>query len=144
MADPLSITASVIAIVTAAEGVSKTLSKIRKTGNAPREFLGLTNEVSDFKIGLDDLDNYLRSASSGSPPSRILQHLTQHLQRGKDTLLQLDGLVQYQLAKLDSTTDHPKVSRLEWIKGKRIIEEYRQNLRDTRLNIVAQMAILNV
>ena len=143
MADPLSITASVIAVVTAAEGVSKTLSKIRRANRAPSEFLALMNEVSDFRVVLDNLDSYVRSVSSESPSSRTLQHLMGLLQRGKDTLLQLDGLVHYQLAKPSSTTEHPKVSRLEWVKGKRVIEEYRQKLRDIRLNIVAQMATLN-
>ena len=59
MADPLSITASIIAVVGAAECVTKTLAKIRSIRNAPDELLALINEVSDLKIILSDIQNYI-------------------------------------------------------------------------------------
>ena len=55
MADPLSITASIIAVIGAAEGVGKTLTKIRNIRNAPTELLALINEVSDLRTILNDI-----------------------------------------------------------------------------------------
>ena len=55
MGDPLSITASVIAILGAADSVRKVLSKIRLLNASPDELLALINEVSDFKVVLYDV-----------------------------------------------------------------------------------------
>ena len=59
MADPLSIAASIIAVVGAAEGVGKTLTKIRNIRNAPNEILALINEVSDLRVILNDLEGFI-------------------------------------------------------------------------------------
>ena len=55
MADSLSITASIIAVVGAAEGVTKTLDKIKNIRNVSDELLALINEVSDLKAILSDI-----------------------------------------------------------------------------------------
>ena len=59
MADLLSLTASIIAVIGAAEGVSKTLAKIKSLLNAPDELLALNNEVSDLKIIFNDVQSYV-------------------------------------------------------------------------------------
>ena len=143
MADPLSITASVIAVVGAAEGVGKTLTKIKNIRNAPSELFALINEVSDLRIILTDIDSYLSQAITRTQPLDQLQHMTTLLQRAKDRLLQLDELIQYRLIKTDSTLERIKVSRHKWATARDTIESYRQSLRDVRLNIIAQMTVLN-
>ena len=109
MADPLSITASIIAVVTAAEGVSKTLAKIKNAQRAPSELLALVNEVSDLRVILSDVDSHLRRDAERALLSDPLQHMATLLQRAKNQLLQLDQLIQYQLVKPDSTTANLKV-----------------------------------
>ena len=138
MADPLSITASIIAVVTAAEGVSK-----KNAQRAPSELLALVNEVSDLRVILNDVDSHLNRDAGRALLSDPLQHMATLLQRAKDRLLQLDQLIQYQLVKPDSTIANLKVSRREWVKAKNIIKKYQQSLRDIRLNIIAQMTVLN-
>ena len=59
MADPLSITASVIAVLGAAEGVNKTLARIKNLIDAPRK-LTLINEVSDLTLVLGDLERFVK------------------------------------------------------------------------------------
>ena len=144
MADPLSITASVIAVVGAAEGVSKTIAKVKSIQNASNEALALINEVSDLRIILYDVESYVSQNArwSHSPPEQ-LDHMTTLLTRAKDQLLQLDKLIQYQLVKPESTDQKIKVSRREWARAKDVIKNFRRSLRDIRLNIVAQMVVLN-
>ena len=60
MADPLSITASVIAVLGAAEGVNKTLARIKNLIDAPRKLLTLINEVSDLTLVLGDLERFVK------------------------------------------------------------------------------------
>ena len=59
MADPLSLTASIIAVLGATDSVGKALSKIKYLKESPNELLALINEVSDFKIVLYDIKRHL-------------------------------------------------------------------------------------
>ena len=59
MADPFSITAGIVVIVGAAGGITKTLEKIKDFRNAPDELLALINEVSDFRLILNNLQHYI-------------------------------------------------------------------------------------
>ena len=149
MADPLSITASIIAVIGVAEGVTKTLAKIRHIRNAPQELLSLINEISDLRIIFGDVQNYLQNAQrSQSTPRRStyqeeLHHVSNLINRAKDKLLELDELIQYRFTKPESIADHVKVSPREWARAKSTIEGFRQSLRDIRLNVITQMVIIN-
>ena len=149
MADPLSITASIIAVVGAAEGVTKMIAKIRNIRNAPEELLALINEVSDLRIIFGDVQHYLQNAQRCQSMPRVFTDLTElhHMfiliNRAKYKLLELDELIQYRLTKPESIADHVKVSRREWARSKTTIEGFRQSLRDIRLNVVSPMVIIN-
>ena len=141
MADPLSITASVIAVLGAAEGVSKTLARIKSLRHAPTEVLALINEVSDLRIILGEVERYvIRDVSS---PVEQLQTMSTLVERAMDSLLELDQLIQYRLLKATSRSTEPKISRREWAAAKPVIERYRQGLRDIRLNILNQLVVIN-
>ena len=144
MADPLSIAASIIAVIGAAERVRKTLTKIRNIRNAPSEVLALVNEVSDLRIILGDLEGYIRQNTARPQlPEEQLHHMSILLQRAKDRLLELDRLVEYRLLTPESRSDRIRVSRREWAQSKDTVKRFRQSLRDIRFNIVAQMVVVN-
>ena len=143
MADPLSVTASIIAVVGAAEGVTKTLARIRDIRNAPEELLALINEVSDLRIILGDIQSYVQNDTRPLTLQDALQHLSILINRAKDKLLQLDELIQYRLTKPESVLDQIKISRREWTRAKTTVDKFRQSLRDIRLNIVSQMIVIN-
>ena len=144
MADPLSITASIIAVISAAEGVGKTLAKIKDIRKAPNEVIALINEVSDLRIILGDFEGYI--AQNTERPQILqsqLDHMSVLLQRAKDRLLELDQLVEYRLLTPGSRSDQIQVSRREWAGAKDTIKKFRTSLRDIRLNIIAQMVVVN-
>ena len=144
MADPLSITASIIAVVGAAEGVTKTISKISNLRNAPNQVLALINEVSDLRIILGDIHSYIIENTQRSQISqKRLQHTTIFVDRAREKLLQLDELIQYRLTKPESVPNQIKISRREWAGARATIERFQQDLRDIRLNIIAQMTVVN-
>ena len=97
MADPLSITASVIAILGAADSVGKVLSKIRLLNASSDELLALINEVSDFKVVLYDVGRNFRDPSMTNHPVTADQHahLVDLIDRGKGILLQLEQMIEY-------------------------------------------------
>ncbi|KAL9118382.1 MAG: hypothetical protein Q9187_005073 [Circinaria calcarea] len=128
MADPLSVTASIIAVLGAIEGVTKTLAKIKNIRNAPQELLALINEVNDLKLILSDVQNYV-SQTTGRPQvlQEPLQHMSILVNRARSRLLELDELVQYRFTKAGSTVDQIKVSRREWARARSTIDTFRQN-----------------
>ena len=144
MADPLSIIASIIAVVGAAEGVTKTLAQLKSIRNAPDELLALINEVSDLKVILSDVQMYV---VHNTQRLRIfqaeLQNLSTLIDRAKTKLLDLDRLIQYRLMKPESTSNQIKTSRREWLRARSTVNQFRQALRDIRLNIVTQMVVIN-
>ena len=147
MADPLSVTASVIAVVGAIEGVSKTLAKVRTLRNAPSELLALINEASDLRIVLGDVERYITRDGNQSQAFRDqLQNISHLVTRAKDCLLELDKLIHYRFLKPGTDelkTKEIKVSRREWAQAKTTTERFRQSLRDIRLNLATEIIVLN-
>ena len=144
MADPLSITASVIAVIGAADGVKKTLAKIQNLVNAPKKLLALINEVSDLTLVLGNIESLVGMITERKQSNeKALQHMETLVKRAKDRLLELDQLIHYHLLKPDSTPGNIRLSKREWTTAKHIIEEFRRSLRDMRLDLVTQMLIIN-
>ncbi|KAL9116909.1 MAG: hypothetical protein Q9187_006561 [Circinaria calcarea] len=144
MADPLSITASIVAVIGAARVITKTLGKIKNLRNAPNELLALFNEVSDLRIILEDLQHYiLQNIERPQILQEELQHISILVDRAKDKLLELDEFIQYRLVKPESISDQIKVSKRKWARAKDSIERFRQSLRDIRLNISTHMIVVN-
>ena len=144
MADGLSVAASIIGVLSAIEGVSKVLSRVRNIFNAPDEVLALLNEVSDLQIVLSDVQIYIVRSSSGARITEgHLQHLSVLVDRAKEKLLQLDERIQYHLIKPQSSRAQITISKREWLKAATTIEKFRQSLRDIRLNVVAQIAVIS-
>ena len=63
MADPLSVTASVIALATAAAQISKAISRLRHFGEVPGRVYILKNEVSDLEVVLRQVGQALEQHS---------------------------------------------------------------------------------
>ena len=145
MADPLSITASIIAILGAAEGVTKMVGKIKGIQDAPTELLALLNEVADLTLVLRHVQNFTRSQSARSPQSLQdqCQHLSALVDRAREKVLRLEELIEYKLVKPDSTPESIKISRLEWAKARRPLKEFQQSLRDIRQNISTHLLMID-
>ena len=146
MADPLSLAASIIAVVTTAESIVKTVSKkIKLLRNAPNELLALNNEIADLAITLRNVSGYISSSSTSRAglPHDVLQQMVSLVDRAKDRILQLDQLVHYQFLKAGSLDGDYKVFRLRWARAKDTVEHHRQAIRDIKQNILIQMLLIN-
>ena len=144
MADPLSITASVIAVLGAADGANKALTRIKNLANAPRKLLDLINEVSDLTLVLDSIETFVKKTDERKQANEEhLQHMKTLMDRAKTRLLELDQLIHYHLLKPDSTPQRIKVSKRKWALAKDTIEEFRRSLRDMRMDLATQMLVIN-
>ena len=146
MADPLSLTASVIAVVSAAEEITKTVSKqIKLLRNAPNEVLALNDEISDLIITIRNVGNYISSNSTNGAgvPQEVLEQMVSLVDKAKERVLQLEQLVHYQFLKSGLSDGDCKVFRFRWVRAKDTVERHRQAIRDIKQDIVLQLLLIN-
>ena len=143
MADPVSLVSSIITLLGTAHCIAKTLSIANSLRSAPAEVLALQNEISDLCLVLHDLERSVTHSlgmATEIPP--CIQHLTTLINGAKRDLLELDEIVHYKIVMRSSQDGELDMSRLEWIRMKPAIKRIRQGIRETRLNLIAQMMIL--
>ena len=101
--DPLSLTASIIAILGTGGAIAKGFVKIRGTRHAPVVLLQLNNEVSDLTLLVQAVDQQLQSYRSPMAPSTQDQVICKALERAKEVVLDLEKLIGYTLTKETSS-----------------------------------------
>ena len=140
--DPLSITASVIAIGTAARGAATCLRKVAKLKGLPAAISALWNEVSDLRVLVEDIKSLLmtdrgRFMCAESPPTPGLTSLKTSLDFAKDTLDSLESVINTQLRKKDGSVD-----RVSWLRLENTAKKLQQDLRLARSNATASLSLL--
>ena len=142
MADPLSIAASIITVVGAADNIGKVLSKLRTARNAPTEVLALQNEISDLRIVLEDVDLCSSDENRVEPDPasrRRFERLAILITHAQNQLCELDQILNHRLIKVDAVTGVSHVSRTGWLRIRGTVEGVRLNLRTARQDIALQL-----
>ena len=142
MAEALSLAASIIAVLGAAEGVAEGILKIYSLRSAPDKLLALNNEISDLQILIYDVQRYTRSTTQ--VPQEQVQGLATSIDRAKEKLLQLDELIQFKILKPRILHDKLNISKREWLKAVKVIDRSRQSSRDIRSNITTRFSLINL
>jgi hypothetical protein len=100
MADPLSITASTIAVGTLIAGTINTIERIHKL---PRAIQELLEEVTELDLVLRHVDSFIRSTSSQSQPSLFPEldtpRISELVERLRSTLSEVDELLQIHVVR---------------------------------------------
>ncbi len=105
--DPLSLTASVIAVAGAAQQVGKGLNVLKTAKDAPQGLDDLLSDVSRFEIVLEVVKNALSESVRDTPA------LTRVLSVAQGKLLEVNELVQYNLTIAGKNN---KVDRWQWLR----------------------------
>ena len=130
--DPLSLTASIIAILGAGGTISKGLSKIRNLKRAPYIVLQLNNEVTDLHLLIRAVDDLYRRADQSILDAH--EHLVYNaLERAKHAVLELEELIEYVLTK--ESDSGKEVNRLGWIRALDRVKEVKNNIHVVRSNL---------
>lgn len=138
--DPLSITASVIAILGAAGEVTKGLAKVQALYHAPAELSGLMNEVSDLRAVISQISTFSNQLEEESFRGPVVT-LKNHLNKAMGQLRTLDNLINAELFKVraDGTI---KMSRTAWIRLKADVQRMQRDLRSIRVNIGTALGVV--
>ena len=142
--DPLSITASLIALIGAAESIAVGINKLASLRNAPASVLALNNELSDLRLVLREVEPLLQkhyqalAHTQSSPfPASGNSTLLISIQRAKVKLVELESIVQSRLMVRMGIRD-----KLAWTYEQDTIIRAKDDLRTARLNIAAAPGIV--
>ena len=142
MADPLSIIASIVAVIGVAESAGKTLNRIRNLMNAPDEVLALSNEFSDLTAVLRHVETYVTAANGAVISPEHLQHLSVLVKRAHSKLAQLEQIMLNHLPRPEGANRRGSLLRLRWALLKPKVNGLRVDLRDIKLSIIVQITIV--
>ena len=138
--DPLSLTASLLAILGAGGAIAKGLNKIRNLKDAPAVLLQLNNEVTDLHIlirGVDEL--YNQRGDSINISQRDIIYST--LARAKEALLELEQLISYRWTK--ETNNGVEVDRSVWIRAQTKMKETKDRIRNVRTDLNGAWVVIS-
>ena len=127
--EPLSVGASVIAVVGATRKLIKGVRRLKALQEAPRELDDLLVEISQFELIINAVQN---TQENRRPEIRNL------LATATDVLVEFESLIEYDLTKA-GTSD--KVDRWQWTRKSKGVERLRGKLRDITANVVALVGV---
>ena len=140
MADPLSIVASIIAVIGAAQSLGKAVNRIRDITNAPDEVLALSNEISDLTVVLKHVETYVAGAEGAAISRENLEQLSVLAKRAQSRLAQLELIMHDHLPRTGGASRRSSRLRLQWALLKTKVDGLRVDIRDIKLSIIVQIA----
>ena len=141
--DPLSLTASIIAILGAGGSIVSGLQKFASLWQVPDAILALSNEISDFKLVVQMTHDLLQDGANqaNSNPTTHTESLKPILIRAKEKLLELEILIQYHLIT-HGRNGEPEFSKIAWVRECGKARAIQDKIRSIRMNLVAVIGIL--
>ncbi|KAF2996249.1 hypothetical protein E8E13_003882 [Curvularia kusanoi] len=141
--DPLSVTASILAIIGAAEKVTKGLQCLQELRNAQEDAQLCCNEISALKAVCYQIDHVQRQwdtkPQTQRPSDEIFELLNASLIGARSSLLKFDVLLQYRIIRpsdsVAGSSPHQKVMRHRWFIEKKKIEKFRNEVRQARSDL---------
>ena len=141
--DPLSVTASIIALFQAGGTVGKGLKKIANLRNAPDILLALNNEVADLHCLVENVDDVLRQHREiiGLEP---IACLCRALNRAKRTLLKLENMLAYKLTsiKCKDGEAQPVLDRSSWLRLESSVQQLKDEIREDKVSLSSALSVL--
>lgn len=144
--DPLSLTASIIAVVGAGSTIGKGLKKAAAARHMPDIVLALNNEISDLRFVIHDLNDLLwqhdQVAHENRGPLPGHASLSSALKHVKETLLALESLIAYELTTVDSTNGHIKMDWSSWLRAEPKVQKLKNDIHTDRIRLSSALSVL--
>jgi hypothetical protein len=140
--DPLSITASILAIVGAAQQATKGVGKLRSLRNAKGDFSALLNELADLQTILAQATALSHDLDARGSDGAVIG-LKSLLKGALAQVLELDQMIQYNLSKPElDDTGRNKLDRKGWILNESKVLALQRKLLTTRSNIATAIGLV--
>ena len=137
--DPLSITASAIAVLGAVQQAGKCVQKLKAIREAPLELNLLLEEVVDLCQLLEHVKTAQKPPDyyedEGAVPTERPKGLDWQISRTSTKLCELDQLIQHHASRA-----HRRKLDFGWVRGRQKANALRADLKLLRLNIAASLS----
>ena len=149
--DPLSLIASIIAILGVGGQAAKAVRKLAALKGAPDLVLALNNEISDLHlVVLAIQDVFQRQQNSGRPfPNNQVDEVsvntsvTNSLRQAKEILIELEALHNRLNTSASGSSGSTTFNKVAWLREQRKVRKAQEDLRNVRLKLAAALGILN-
>ena len=133
--EPLSVAASVLAVLGAARRLSKGVGLLKAGKDAPESLNDLLLHVSGIEEVLQALQDVSTESSTVSPG------LTRVLGRAKAKFIEMDSLIQYTLTEAGESS---KIDRWQWLRKRDEVEKLQRQLDTLRNDLIALLTTQNL
>lgn len=135
--DPLSITASGIAIGGLGTGIVKGFRQYKRLHDAPIEVRALVDELTDAHSVVQQAESIaLERLGRNIPLDCFTARLLGLVETSKKTILEIERIVYLKLIKDEDTVEKLKMARLAWLGERSRIAGLREGLRDKKMNLL--------
>ncbi len=141
MADPLSITTTIVTLLGAGGQIGKILKKLVSLRNAPGILLAVNNEITDLRAVVQIFDDLLQrqyNTSNAAPYSQ----LSVSLEKVKQTLLRLEQLFSYELTVIEGDDLHLRLDKSVWLLAEPKFRAIKDQIRDDKTALYRALALL--
>ena len=146
--DPLSLTASIIAIIGVGGEAAKAVRKLASLKGAPSLVLALNNEISDlYLVVLTIRDVYQRQrASTALSPNNASTDdtITSTLLQANDKVLELRELHQRLTSWTTGSGSLSTLNKASWLREQKNVKKMQEDLCTVRLKLTTTLGILNL
>ena len=137
--DPLSICASAIALLQAANGVGKGIGKLRSMMAARDEISALLIHVSELRIVLEDAKEALGTLPIKNLDPATKRNLLHLLSRAQGVSANWELFVKERLICRSSAQDYPKINYYAWLSAKPRLQRFQIDLRSIEASFVTSI-----
>ena len=147
--DPLSITASLIAVLGIGGKAAGAIYKIAILKGAPDVVLALNNEITDLRLVLTAIQDVLRKQNNDELlPSacrcRYEASVTNSLRHAASKVAELEALHDYLKPFVCRAPSSVKYHKIAWLREQPKIRLMLEDLKTVRLQLVGALSILNL
>ena len=138
--DPLSISASVVALLGAGGTLAKLLRKGIGLKNAPDVLRALNDEVSELQSTANDVNDLLWTANRDSddqPPKSLVSTLN----RVKSVLLQLESYIAYQLTVVTADGEGKRLDKSVYLRAGHRLQEFKDEILTSRIALASALSL---
>ena len=149
--DPLSLTASVIAIIGIGAQAAKAISKLASMRGAPDVLLALNNEIVDLHLvvlAVQDAFQKQRTSGTSFPDYRsdevyINDSIISSLKEAKEKTLELDALYHCLRASTSRSDGFTSLNKVAFLLEQNKVRKMQEDLRCVRLKLGIALGMLN-
>ena len=137
--DPLSITASILAVAGAGGNLARGLKRVLELKTAPDALLALNNEVNEVELIIQDVQVLLEQLYTANITPPI--SLKMAFEQTKTTILAVESFVAYDLTVITSDGTL-RIDKSRWIRAKEKVKILKKSMKSDRLALSVSLNIL--